>query len=51
MLNPTTTSTPVPQSGSSEVVWPVIVILAVAGLIVLGLVFRQKILARPHDDV
>jgi len=42
-LSPTATSTPVSQPGAPKVVWPVFVVLAIAGLISLWWIFRKKV--------
>ena len=50
-LSPTIQVTPVSQPGASKIGWPFFVVLAAAGLIVLWLVFRKKVLTRSTDDV
>ena len=50
-LSPTVSVTPVSQPGASKIGWPFFVVLAAAGLIVLWLIFRKKVLTRSTDEV
>jgi LysM repeat protein len=49
--SPTATSTPVSQSGTPVVGWLSFVVVAVAGLILVGLYIRRKALTRTTQDV
>jgi LysM repeat protein/uncharacterized protein YkwD len=50
VILPTATDLPVTQSSAGVPVWPFVVVIVVAALVLSGLVYRKKYLNRPTND-